>query len=196
MQNCHRVERRVNDLFDLSKLESGYTQAQPEPFVVAELANDVVQSLQLLAQTRGVTLEMAPPPADERGRELQVHADIGMIERVLQNLIDNAIGQTPPSGRVALRIASETDQVTVEVTDSGEGIADEDLPFIFNLFWTRGMHTTTLTHKGQGHERRSRPRTGLGLAIVQRILSLHDCQPQVRSTQGAGTSISFLLKKA
>lgn len=195
IQNCHRLERRVNDLFELSKLESGYTLAQPEPFAVAELANDVVQSLQLLAQTRGVTLEMAPPPADERGRELQVHADIGMIERVLQNLIDNAIGHTPPGGRVALRIANAPDQVTVEVMDSGEGIAAEDLPFIFNLFWTRGM-PTAVPQNGHGPERRSRTRTGLGLAIVQRILALHNSEPQVSSSQGAGTRIFFALKKA
>lgn len=195
MQNCHRLERRVNDLFELSKLESGYTEAQPEPFSVAELASDVVQSLQLLAQTRGVTLEMAPPPADERGRELQVHADIGMIERVLQNLIDNAIGHTPPGGRVALSIADASDLVTVEVADSGEGIAADDLPFIFNLFWTRGM-PTAVPQRGQGQERRGRARTGLGLAIVQRILALHGSQPQVYSHQGAGTRISFALKKA
>ena len=108
--------------------------------------------------------------------------DIGLIQRVLENLVRNAIRFTPDGGTVTLSIAERPQSVTVAVTDTGAGIPDSDIPRIFDRFY-RAVH---------GEESRS-DSSGLGLAIVKRILDLHDSRITVESKIDAGTRFEFEL---
>ena len=109
-----------------------------------------------------------------------VFADIGMIHRVLENLIHNALRHTEPGGEIAVNVRSDSDRVWVEVTDTGEGIATHDIPHIFERFYRPDTEAPESGH-------------GLGLAIVKRIIELHRSQVAVRSELHQGTAFSFWL---
>jgi signal transduction histidine kinase len=181
LRHAKRLGKRVADLFELSKLDAGRVQPRLEAFCLAELLQDVVQSYRLQAEQRGVTLALA-----ENGRsDAQVLADIALIERVLQNLIDNALRHTPPGGSISLAVTSQGEQVKVSITDTGSGIAQEHLPHIFERYWRAS--------DAQAVE--AGPSAGLGLAIVKRILDLHGSVVKVRSELARGTHIEFVLTK-
>jgi signal transduction histidine kinase len=112
-----------------------------------------------------------------------VLADIALIERVLQNLVSNALRHTPSGGRVCLTVLPQGDRVLVRVSDNGQGIAAEDLPHIFERYWTRSPASDSAPPD----------RTGLGLAIVRRILDLHGTTIGVRSAPQQGAEFSFAL---
>lgn len=179
LQHGRSLERRVAELFELSRLDAGQTPAHLEPFCMAELLNDVVQGQQLAAQERGLTLQLAP----DAHRDLRVLADIALIERVLQNLVSNALRHTPAGGQVTLTVLPQGDKVVVKVSDNGQGISTEDLPHIFERYWTRAPSS----------DQAPPDRTGLGLAIVRRILDLHGSSIGVRSAPQHGAEFSFAL---
>lgn len=181
MAHCQRLSRRVAELFELARLESGQAQAQLEPFCIADLLNDVAQSQQLSAQQRGVVLCLAP----DIDRQAQVLADIRLIERVLQNLVENALRHTPALGRVELALQIHGAHIVVRVSDNGQGIAVQDLPHIFERYWSKRDGTADAPVPSAA--------AGLGLAIVKRILALHGSQIDVRSALREGTEFSFAL---
>lgn len=179
LRHAKRLGKRVADLFELSKLDAGRVQPRLEAFCLAELLQDVVQSYRLQAEQRGVSLALA-----ESGRsDVQVLADIALIERVLQNLIDNALRHTPQGGSISLAVTSQGEQVRVSITDTGGGIAQEHLPHIFERYW-RASDAQAVA---------AGPSAGLGLAIVKRILDLHGSVVKVRSELAHGTHIEFVL---
>lgn len=178
LRHSERLRRLVENLFELAKLDARDVRPAMEPVALGELAQDVVQKYQLAAQERGVRLTL------EGATELPfVQADIGLIERVLENLIDNAIAHTPAAGtiRVSTRVQGHT--VGVQVSDTGSGIAPDDLPRVFDRFF-----------QAPG-DRRDGPHAGLGLAIAKRILELHESRIQVTSHLGSGTTFSFALAR-
>lgn len=184
LQHCKRLGRRVAELFELARLESGQAQAQFEPFCMADLLNDVVQSHQLAAKQNGVSLCIS---ADIEPAALQalVLADVRLIERVLQNLVDNALRHTQAGGLVELTVQLAGSQLIVRVRDNGQGIASEDLPHIFERYWS--------TRERQDEQPLPAQSAGLGLAIVQRILALHGSRADVQSSPGQGSVFSFAL---
>ncbi len=168
----------VNELFELAKLDGDQPALLSEPFVLEDLVHDVLQQFALSAHERRINLTAAAP------QELPlVVADIGMIERVLRNLIDNALRHTPDGGQITVSLATGDNQVKVAVTDTGSGIAQKDLPHIFDRFF-RG-------DKSRGGEHNA----GLGLAICKRILELHGATISVQSQPGA-TLFSFALARS
>ena len=174
--------KRINDLFELSKLDAGRVQPQQEVFCLAELLQDVVQNYQLAAQERGVALSLAA------GSHLnaKVSADIAMIERVLQNLIDNALRYTAAGGEVTLGIELRGAFMEISVSDTGRGIATADLPHIFERYW----------RPSDADDGAAGTSAGLGLAIVKRILDLHGSIVRVHSEFARGTRFDFLLPQA
>jgi signal transduction histidine kinase len=139
-----------------------------------ELVQDVVQKFQLRAEQKGVKLG-----ADFRPDLPLVTGDIALMERVLENLIENAIRYTPAGGSVTVALVAEDGKLTVRVTDTGRGIAEESLPHIFDRFY-RGEEA------GGGG-------AGLGLAIARRILELHGATLSAQSRLNAGTTFSFAV---
>ena len=109
--------RLAQELFELARLESGLVRLEPEVFSLPELMHDVAQKFELAAEARRQRLHMEIPPDLPA-----VRADLGLIERVLTNLLDNAIRHTPPGGDIALRLARLPQGLRVQVADTGEGI--------------------------------------------------------------------------
>lgn len=172
-----RLGRLIDDLFELSKLESGEIRPQMESFPVAELVSDVVQKFRLQAEKRGVNLQARVPSGCS-----EVKGDIGLLERVLDNLVDNALRYTPSGGTVRVSIADQGDSVEVRVADTGCGIPKDELPRIFDRFY-RVDKARTEDPGG----------TGLGLAIAKRILALHNSVIGVASRPEKGTTFAFEL---
>src|SRR4051794_1945447 len=129
-RHSERLGRLVDELFELSKLDAQMTPLRVEPFSMPELVQDVVQKFQLRADQAAVKLT-----ADFRPDLPLVEGDIALMERVLENLIENAIRYTPANGSVTVSLIPEDGKLTVRVTDTGRGIAEESLPYIFDRFY-------------------------------------------------------------
>ena len=185
LRHVDLLGKRINDLFELSKLDSGRVEPQQEVFCLAELLQDVVQNYQLAAQQRGVALGLATGSH----MKAKVSADIAMIERVLQNLIDNALRCTTAGGVVTLAIERRGAFMEISVSDTGRGIAKADLPHIFERYW-RATPSEDCDDSAAGIS------AGLGLAIVKRILDLHGSVVRVHSEFMRGTRFDFLLPQA
>ncbi|MBT9392511.1 sensor histidine kinase [Hymenobacter sp. NST-14] len=179
LKNTQSLKRLVSELFELSKLEARQTVPRPEPFSVTELVQDVLLKLEPEARTRGIGLEAHWPAAVPFAC-----ADIGLLERVLQNLLDNALRYTPAGGRVQVAVSAPDagQRLTLRVTDTGRGIAPHDLPHVFDRFY-RSDQVREKTQDG----------LGLGLAIARRIVQLHGSELTVESREGEGTCFAFSL---
>ena len=166
-----RLGRLIGDLFELSKLDSTSVKPSLESFSLAELLQDVTQEFELEAEKKGIHIEVNAQPEAS-----MVHADIGLIQRVLENLLRNAVRYTPKGGTISITLDRKTGCVAVAVADTGCGIAENDINRIFD--------------REQGEEERSNS-AGLGLAIVKRILDLHGSRITVSSTLNQGTLFEF-----
>jgi len=169
-----KVGRLAQELFELARLEYGVVKPEKESFAVPDLVQDVFQKFELAAETRHQRLvaDMVPGlPA--------VTADLGMIERVLTNLLDNAIRHTPEGGEIVVQLRPENDAVRVEVSDTGPGIAGDQQQALF----TRPVFSTRPDSRSGG----------LGLMIVHRILQLHGSDIRLLPRPDKGAVFSFLL---
>jgi signal transduction histidine kinase len=177
LQQSERLGGRLDRLFELAKLEALSTPLDLERFSVAELVQDVVQKFQPAAKEAGISLEA------ELGESLAVlTADPALVERALENLIQNAIRFTPSGGRVGVRVSRPDGHVRVEVRDTGPGIPASDLPHIFDRFY-----------RARASRRPSDAGSGLGLAIAKRALELHGSELRCTSREGRGSTFSFDL---
>jgi signal transduction histidine kinase len=175
--HCSRLSSLVAGLFDLAKLEARDMNAQAEPFNIGELVQDVVQKFELAAREKGLRI------STNAGEGLPfVFADIGLIGRVLENLIDNAIRYTSTEGLVSVVLQALPGAVSVTVSDTGIGIPEEELTHIFDRYY----RVDRSRRDSAGH-------AGLGLAIVKKILELHGSRIEVQSTLNSGTSFTFQL---
>lgn len=180
LAQSQRLGRMVGELFDLTKLEAREVPLHLEPFSIGELVQDNVQKFSLVAAEKGIELTAEIDP------ELPaVSADIGLIERVLENLIENALKYTPKDGRVVVELEEESEKVLVRVADTGIGIPREDLPQIFGRYY-----------RSRSEDCEESPGAGLGLAITSRILDLHGSSIGVESEPGLGTTFVFGLAVA
>jgi len=176
-----RQSRRVNllagELFELAKLECEATRPNCETFFIQELAQDVLQKFQLTAETKVVNINTVWP------NELTpVYADIAMIERVLTNLLDNALRHTPAHGAVTVTIDPAPHTVKLRITDTGEGISPAQLVGLFD------RHSPLRQNASKKHGG-----GGLGLLICKRIVQLHGSNISADSQLGQGTAFSFSL---
>lgn len=170
----------IDELFELAKLDFKGLTLQRESFQLAELVCDVLQKFELIAAGKQIALRLDAEP----GLGL-VDADLSLIERVLDNLIGNALKHTPKGGSVCVRLAADGAAVEVNVADNGVGIAASELPFIFDRFYRAGA----------GPQARDAQGAGLGLAITRRILELHGRTVDARS-DGTGSCFRFSLPRA
>ncbi len=177
LRYSERLRRLVGELFELAILDTRDTVIEIEPFSIKELIQDVAQKFHLAAEKKDIALHVISPE-----RTPPVLGDLGLIERVLDNLIDNAIKYSEAGGSVKLAFENGNWMTRVEVADSGPGIAEVDLPHITERFY-RADRTRSEQPSG----------TGLGLAISQKILQLHGSALQVESRLGEGTRFWFEL---
>ncbi|WP_417512696.1 sensor histidine kinase [Marinobacter sp.] len=172
-----RLSRLVDELFELAALDARERQPYAEPFMPAELLHDVVQKHRPKAEQAGVNLSITS------AQPAMVLADIAMTERVLDNLIGNAIDHSPKDAEVELSVSADSDGVEICVRDAGEGIALADIDHVFDPFYQAPGAIRS------GH-------AGLGLAIARRMAELQQGRVSVDSQPGAGARFSFWLPLA
>jgi hypothetical protein len=170
----------IAELFELVKLDFKGFEIHPEPVQLGELAQDVLQKFQLAAEERSVVLRSRIDP-----HLPLASADISLVERVLDNLIDNALRHTPAGGEVRLEVTAGEGGVRLRVADTGSGIPAAELGHIFDRFYRVDRSRSARTGGA-----------GLGLAIVKRIVELHGATIHVDSAPGRGTAFSFSLPVA
>ncbi len=177
LANSDQLAGLIESLFELAKLDAEEAPLQAEPFSAAELVHDVVLKHGLAAGQKGVKIGIECDEALPF-----VSGDIAMIERALNNLLENAIEHTPEGGRVVVRLAHDAGQVTLTVSDTGKGIPNEELAHIFDRFY----RLQKSRQDGVKH-------AGLGLAIVKRIVELHGAVITAESALNEGTAFTFTL---
>jgi len=178
--NAARMQRLVDDLLDLSRIESGAWTPHPEAVAIAPMAEQVWAEIGPAgsAAERTFALEVA-------GDAAAVSADPEALRQVLRNVLENAARYTPPGGRVTVRTRRDAEAVVVEVADTGPGIAGEHLPRIFERFY-----------RADPARSRELGGTGLGLAIVKHLIEAHGGRVEAESRLGEGTSIRIALPAA
>ena len=177
IDETERLSELVNDMLDLSTLQAGARTADMQEFCLTDLVRSTMYRYEKLIMQKGYNIDFK---ADS---EAYVIADSTMILQVIYNLINNAINY---SGKDKLVTVSQTrinDSVRISITDSGEGLAQEDIPFIWDRYYK-----VDKVHK------RATVGTGLGLSIVKQILELHNATYGVTSAPGAGSTFWFDLK--
>lgn len=175
LKEGRRLSRLVDELFELAALEAKEKQPVPEPFPLAELVHDVVQKHAQTARDNQLTLTLGGDPALPTA-----YADLAMTERVLDNLISNAITYSPPGGHIDVIVGQTGGEPQVYVQDSGPGIAAQDLAHIFDPFY-RGEASGSAGH------------AGLGLAIARRIMTLQGGDISVENLAAGGASFCIRL---
>jgi signal transduction histidine kinase len=176
----NRLNRLVNDLLDLAKMEAGEMKLSLMPVDINELLRKCVIKLETLLLEKELTVD-----ADFEEDDILVKADADAIERVVYNLIHNAIKFTPAGGNIKLLTIVQKDKVEVTVRDNGAGIDEEELEMIWDRFY-----------KSDKSRSRDKTGTGLGLAIVRNIINEHSQKIWVESKAGEGTSFTFTLERA
>ena len=169
-----KVGRLAQELFELARLEYGVVKPQKETFCLSELVQDVMQKFELMAEARHQQIRLKTSP----GLPL-VTADLGMMERVLTNLLDNALRHTPQNGLIEVEMMPQSGNVMVQVNDSGPGIAAELREDLF----VRPSLLSARRHQAGG----------LGLMIVRRILQLHDSDIKLVDNPQRGACFQFFV---
>lgn len=173
-----RLVKLVDDLMDLSRLESKRVALELRAVDVGELVSQTVDKLRPLAESANLDLH------EETPRGIVVSADADRLEQVVTNLIDNALKYTPAGGRIDVAVYAQNGEVALSVSDTGRGIPPEDLPRVFERFY-RSDRSRTRVSGG----------TGLGLAIAKHIVEAHGGHISVRSRLNEGTTFVVTLPK-
>lgn len=175
-----RLNRLVNDLLDLAKMEAGEISLNIKTLDINELIRKCIIKLEALLLEKNLTVD-----ADFEEEHILVSADEDAIERVLYNLLHNAVKFTPAGGKIKVMTHILKDKVKVTIDDTGIGIDENEL----NMIWER-------FYKTDKSRSRDKTGTGLGLAIVRNIINEHGQKIWVKSESGAGTSFAFTLARA
>jgi len=173
LDQSRKVGGLAQSLLELVRLEHGFVQPVIEGFSLPDLVQDIFQKFELTAQARGIALIASLPPVVPT-----VFADLGLIERVLTNLLDNALRHTPVNGDIEIALVPMGDRVEVTVSDSGPGI---------DAALREGLFLRAFTIGG------ARRDGGLGLRIVYRILQLHGREIRLMDRSGRGATFTFYL---
>lgn len=177
-EESQRMGRLVTDLLDLARMESGRMRLYKEKVLINSVIKRITQKFTQSAKESSVHLQFKSTIVDD----LLIEIDEDRIEQVLTNLIDNAIRHTPNEGNVTIRVEKEKAFVKISVEDTGTGIPQEDLPYVFERFYKADKSRT----RGKGG-------TGLGLAIAKNMVEAHDGNISVNSTENLGTTFVFNL---
>ena len=175
-----RLGQLITELFELAKLDSVETLLNVEPFSLGELVQDVVYKFKLAAEKKGISLKA------NFGFDIPfAYGDIGLMQRVLDNLVENALRYTPKGGEIAVTLTPGHGNIVVRITDTGCGIPNDELNHIFDRFY-----------RLQKSREEGELNSGLGLAIAKRIVNLHGGQISAESKLDKGTTFTFNMPAA
>lgn len=176
IEETDRLSKIVDDILNLSQLQSGYVELNKFQFSVNETLEKISKNYEVLQEKTGVKLIF------DSKNDIMLYADKARIEQVFFNLINNAFSHTKEGGSVTVRIIEKTEKVRVEIADTGSGIPPEDIPFIWDRYY-----------KADKTGRKKTVGTGLGLAIVKGVLEAHKAGYGVESVVNTGTTFWFEL---
>ena len=182
MKNSKNLKRLIDQIFELAYLEGGQVTLKNESVALGELLYDVAAKFELKAARKNIVINVEPAECN-----YQIFSDIGKLERVLSNLIDNAIRHTPKQGEITLsvfEVTGDKQQLRIEVKDTGIGINQQELAHIFQARY-RASNTREDTQ----------PHAGLGLAISKSLVALFKSDLSVESEEGTGTRFSFQVPR-
>lgn len=179
-KSINRIITIVEDLETIARLESGEMKLSFEPFNLTSLVEEVFESQEMQARSNGIRLVMKHPSAEP----VMVTADKSRIFQALTNLVVNSITYGKKDGKTTVSFSEMGENILVEVEDNGIGIAEKDIPRIFERFYRVDKSRS-----------RNMGGTGLGLSIVKHIIEAHHQTLSVRSKQGEGTVFGFTLAK-
>lgn len=179
LEETKLLQRLVEDLQTLSMAESGTLDFHFQPLSVMELLEDIATSFSARAEEAGITLIME---GAGRRKDLIINGDWHRLDQVVGNLVNNALRYTPEGGEIRLGAEENDGVVLIRVSDSGEGISAEDLPYIFDRFW-----------KGDKSRSRGGGGSGLGLAIARQLVAAHGGTISVESREGEGAEFTIKL---
>ena len=175
--NGMRLLKLINDLLDLVRLESGRLEIKREPLDLAEFVKGLASAARQVAEDKRLRLETFVAP--EVGTVL---ADRDRLEKIVLNLIFNALKFTPAGGRVELRAEKQGPELALIVSDTGMGIAEKNLPFVFDRFW-----------QADGSSKRKYQGAGIGLALVKELVEAQGGKVGVQSREGQGATFTVRL---
>ncbi|WP_439864101.1 ATP-binding protein [Pseudomonas antarctica] len=174
-QAAGRMNVLLEDLLDTSKIEAGRYVVKPVQLDVSQMFEEAYSLLTPLAMEKGIDLSFNAEPG------LKINADPERLFQVLSNLIGNAIKFTPRQGNIGISAMSNAEEIVFSVRDSGEGIAPEHLPHVFDRYWTQNENNPT--------------GSGLGLYITQGIVQAHGGRIEAQSEVGRGSEFRFTVPK-
>ena len=179
IDEAQRLSSMVNEVLDFSRLRSGNLEMNPVVFNLTRMIREIVNRVSKMTAVEGYTVRF------ETGEDLWVSADSGRISQVVYNLVGNALTYTGEDRTVTLSQAREGDQAVIRISDTGEGISREELPFIWDRYY-----------RSRENHRRSVLGSGLGLNICRGILEKHGADFGAESAPGKGTTFWFRLPLA
>lgn len=171
-----RLSRLVNDLLDLARMEAGYQEQRIETIDAVPFAKRMIKKFKQMGLEKRVSFEVVGPNA-------QFEADPDQMDQVMTNLLGNALRYTE-DGQIKIEIAEDRETISLSVIDSGDGIPEEDVPFVFDRFYKADKART-----------RGKTGTGIGLAIVANVVRSHDGEVEVESELGKGSVFRIQLPK-
>jgi signal transduction histidine kinase len=175
--NGMRLLKLINDLLDLVRLESGRMEIKSEPLDMTEVLKGLASAARQVADDKRLRLETKVDPALGT-----VMADRDKLEKIVLNLMFNALKFTPSGGRVELRAERKDDKWVLTVSDTGMGISEKNLPHVFDRFW-----------QADGSSKRKYQGVGIGLALVKELVEVQGGQVAVQSQEGKGTTFAATL---
>lgn len=176
-RNALRLQKLINQLLSLSKLESGQMKLQAREVNIIKLLNGYVMSFESLARQRNINLDFKA-----KEKEINAYVDQEKLEKILFNLMSNALKFTPEGGEIKAEVYSHQSLVTIKVSDTGPGILPDKLPYIFDRFY---QADDTLNSDQEG--------TGIGLALTKELVELHKGTISVESEVGEGSTFRVVL---
>ena len=176
-RNVKQLKRLIDQIFELAHLENGQVTVNLETFVIGELLHDILTKFTLKAADKKIALILKPQPC-----QFMVYSDIAKLERIMTNLLENAIRHTDLGGEIVMTVTQLATQVKVSVADNGSGISKEDIAYIFDArYRASNAREDNIQH------------TGLGLAISQKLSQVIKSELMVKSILGKGSSFSLAL---
>lgn len=176
IEECDRLLAMINTMLDISEAEAGVIKLNIEPIDVVLMIHDAVDLFHPVAENRHIDIEVRAPDS------AHVHTDKRRLQRVLGNLLDNALKYSYPSGHILVEVRADDNHIVIEFLDRGIGISEEDLPHIFDRFY-------------RGEKSRTEPGNGLGLSFAKTFVTSLGGSIDVTSTPGEGSVFTVLLPR-
>ncbi len=177
-RNASQLKHLIDQIFELAHLEDGQVTVNLETFSIGELLHDIMAKFSLKAANKNISLSLQPQQC-----KFIVYSDIAKLERIISNLLDNAIRHTPKEGKISIEISQGDNKTTVAIRDTGTGISKEDIAYIFDP-----------RYRASNAKNDNTPHSGLGLAISQKLSAILHSELYVDSKLGEGSCFSFSLQ--